>query len=30
MKNLILALNQANLCPNGIESVLTEFEIDIY
>ena len=27
MKNLILALNQANLSPNGIESVLTEMEV---
>ena len=27
MKNLILALSQANLPPNGIESVLTEFEV---
>jgi len=27
MKNLILALNQANLSPDGIESVLTEMEV---
>jgi hypothetical protein len=27
MKNLILALNQANLSPNGIETVLTEMEV---
>ena len=27
MKNLILALNQANLSPNGIETVLTEIEV---
>ena len=27
MRNLILALSQANLPPNGIESVLTEFEV---
>ena len=30
MKNLILALNQANLSPDGIESVLTEMEVWIY
>ena len=27
MKNLILALSQANLPPNGIETILTEFEV---
>ena len=27
MKNLIIALNQANLSPDGIESVLTEMEV---
>ena len=26
MRNLILALSQANLPPNGIETILTEFE----
>ena len=27
MRNLILALSQANLPPNGIETILTEFEV---
>jgi len=27
MKNLILALSQANIPPNGIETILTEFEV---
>ena len=27
MKNLILALNQANLSPDGIETILTELEV---
>jgi hypothetical protein len=27
MRNLILALNRANLSPDGIETILTEFEV---